>query len=367
VTPPVTALTRRLRESLDPELPAVLCNPRDTPPDALKQEWIDALEVFAARTSGLLYTTLAQTWEQALAERPRLLDYERLVLQSWSLGDRDRLLSGLAWMLAVTGAREACGILRRSEERRSTRRWDLALALVHLSTSRELLARAVFDAFLGTPRMVQRDFPWAAQAPAIASISAALASVMDGPTTLTSGGEAPEGAGEYRRADNVRLRQKGGALPVRCAPEVHVRHLRNPVLHRAGGLLAVDTRFDLTITCDNVGEHRLVSESLVSASPPDRCLFDGGREVVLGELDPGESASLRLGPFLAASSCSSFVRTYRLVSSHHEGSVEVSLVFAPFRPAASGRSCAEPLQLPTYVRPPTYRVRRYLRLPLEQR
>lgn len=139
------------------------------------------------------------------------------------------------------------------------------------------------------------------------------------------------------RADGspLRAREPGvatlvaGDIPLACEPTMKVVSDRG-VIGAENGMLDADEAVVLSVVCRNTGTRRLRSESLTPVLTETSCAVAPNAEVVLPELEPGEEATIDLGPIVVPSRCGSSTNlTYRLSSSTHPGGGELRLALLP--------------------------------------
>ena len=214
-----------------------------------KQGRVMELEDLVAASTGLMATTFQKTWNQVKNRYPETNPYLRLLekrLNDLEPDARARAPQAILWLMTEATAQYYCQLVRPKPEgswERAQAAGQIAFALAHWATSRELIYHSLFM-FMKMPlaKVDSKAFYWSQQANATRMAYTSLGSVLKAPTGKRSAGFQPH---------NVKVRLGSSALPISCEPKVEITNILSPKLTKAGSSLPFGTQFMVNIKCKN--------------------------------------------------------------------------------------------------------------------
>jgi hypothetical protein len=287
----MSELARALRVNLTGFVPGDVFCGKVTEPE-LTQRANDELQDVARRVAAPLATTLKKTRERAVAEDPAL---QRFIERVNTLAGRDRISEQLPWLIAHAVGRTVCKADHALTDEEAS---PVAVALVHFATSTEGFRSAVVAAFR-QPQVSALPSATASEETALAAVKGALRKFFAAPAKLATALPAFGATVEVR----------GTGLGLKCAPQPQIVATNAGSVSEQGAMLAPDSRVVLKVSCTNTSPKRWTSESLVQVAVPGCAVDEGARrgDVVLPELNPGESADIVVGPLLVTDRCAESV------------------------------------------------------------
>lgn len=267
------------------------------------------IEEIALLSTSIIQARYEETLQKTIKERPELAQFISLV--NTQVPDRvEPAEIGLLWLVTEAVSNELCHRDKKEDF------YSLSAALVHWSSSQEMIYRSFFEAY--EPMLVDQsyDMYWNGQAAAKKVLVAQLGELYS---------VRPEG---YINSSNIFASLQSYGLPLKCKTNVGLSNILSPGLISSGPNATTDAQFWVSVECENTASKRvLMSESLVQSGSIHPCMASPEGEFILPELDPKEKASFVLGPYLMTDCPTSVSHSYRIESSHYPSSASLKINF----------------------------------------
>ena len=255
------------------------------------QAGIDQFENVARRVGAPLATTLESTRKGAIESDAAMRRFDSLVSEKNGNGRMQKLVP---WVTSYALGSMLCGKEKLNEQQAHR----IAVGLVHFATSVETMRKVLVEGFrydLSTTRL--------SELPTEQRLVTAFQSALGRAVTKLKPLETPLPA----FGSGVAVR--GAALGLKCSTQPVLVQSNGLSVVEQGAVIADDSRILLSVNCKNESRKRWTSESLVAVATPSCAVDESTRrgDIVLPELEPGESTNLAIGPLLITRQCPSDV------------------------------------------------------------